>query len=88
MKVARTIGVPHDTLGEIVVGCIVPEEGIALDPAAIRNFAKETLASFKVPREFIFVREDELVLTGSAKIRSSELRKLATGKLAYESRER
>ncbi|WP_395395971.1 class I adenylate-forming enzyme family protein (plasmid) [Novosphingobium sp. BL-8A] len=84
VKVARTIGVPHDTLGEIVIGCIVPEEGIVLDAATVRNFAKKSLASYKIPREILFLHEEELVLTGSAKIRSSELRKLASSRLSRE----
>ena len=27
VKIAATVGVPHDTLGELVVACIVPEPG-------------------------------------------------------------
>ena len=84
VKVARAVGVPHETLGEMVVGCIVPEEGAVLDGAAIQSFARETLASYKVPRKILFLREDELVLTGSAKIKSFELRKLASSKLQNE----
>ncbi len=82
VKVARTVGVPHETLGEIVVACIVPEEGAELDDAAIQHFARQSLASYKVPRQILFLREEELVLTGSAKIKSSELRKWASSKLA------
>ena len=84
VKIARTIGVPHETLGEIVVGCIVPEAGIALDGEAIRNFARQSLASYKVPRRFLFLRESDLVLTGTAKIKSHELRKLAAKRLEDE----
>jgi fatty-acyl-CoA synthase len=81
VKVGRTVGVPHPTLGEIVVSCVVPHESAALDEPAIRDFLKERLASYKVPRRVLFFREDELSMTGSAKVKSSRLRELAAKRL-------
>lgn len=81
VKVNRTVGVPHDTLGEMVVTCVVPHEGVNLEEAAIREFLKTRLASYKVPRRVLFVNEDELSLTGSAKVKLSDLRNLAKAKL-------
>jgi fatty-acyl-CoA synthase len=77
VKVAQTVGVPHETLGEVVVACVVPHEGASLEAEAIREFLRERLASHKVPRQVLFFREDEITLTGSAKIKSSDLRELA-----------
>ena len=34
VKVAQTVGVPHQTLGEVVVSCVVPHDGVMLDVAA------------------------------------------------------
>jgi acyl-CoA synthetase (AMP-forming)/AMP-acid ligase II len=82
VKVTQTVGVPHDTLGEVVVACVVPHEGASLDSYAIRAFLRERLASYKVPRYVIFFREDEITLTGSAKIKSSDLRQLAAKAIA------
>lgn len=82
VKITLTVGVPHDTLGEIVVACIVPFENVSLDENTVRNFAKEKLASYKVPRRVLFFRDEELATTGSSKIKSSELRKLAAQRLA------
>jgi fatty-acyl-CoA synthase len=81
VKVARTVGVPHETLGEMVVACVVPNEGSALDEASIRDFLKERLASYKVPRRVLYFGDDELSLTGSAKIKASDLRQLASERL-------
>jgi fatty-acyl-CoA synthase len=81
VKVARTVGVPHDTLGEVVVACIVPHDGAGLDADEIRTFLRELLASYKVPRHVLFFEEDDIALTGSAKIKSSDLRQLAAGRL-------
>jgi fatty-acyl-CoA synthase len=82
LKVGRTVGVPHDTLGEIVVSCVVPHDGAALEEAMIRDFLKERLASYKVPRRVLFFREDELSMTGTAKVKSSTLRELAAKRLS------
>lgn len=84
IKVNRTVGVPHATLGEIVVACVVPQEGVEIEPVAIREYLKARLASYKVPRRILFVRQDELVLTGSAKVKLSDLRELASKRVEVE----
>lgn len=81
VKVARTVGVPHETLGEMVVACVVPNEGSVLDETSIRNYLKERLASYKVPRRVLYLGDDDLSLTGSAKIKASDLRQLASERL-------
>jgi fatty-acyl-CoA synthase len=77
VKVARTVGVPDELLGELVVTCIVPSNGAALTEDEIRQFAKESLASYKVPRRVLFFDENELEFTGNFKIKLSELREVA-----------
>ena len=84
VKVVQTVGVPHDTLGELVVACIVPNDGAVLEEAGVRAFARKQLASYKVPRRVVFFREDEFEKTGSAKIKTADLRKLAAERLAAE----
>ncbi|CAI7974053.1 AMP-dependent synthetase and ligase [Frankia sp. Hr75.2] len=84
VKLAQTVGVPHETLGEMVVSCIVPHEGVTLDAEEIRGFLRERLASYKVPRRVLFFREEDIAVTGSAKIKSADLRALAASRLAGE----
>lgn len=84
VKVTQTVGVPHETLGELVVSCIVRHAGAMLDEAGVRGFAKEKLASFKVPRRVLFFSEDDLSLTGSAKIKTADLKALVVRQLAAE----
>ena len=84
VKAVQTVGVPHDTLGEIVVACIVRHAGSTLDEAGVQAFAKQTLASFKVPRRVLFFTDDQIELTGSAKIKAADLRVLAAAALAAE----
>ncbi|MGI5329548.1 class I adenylate-forming enzyme family protein [Actinomadura nitritigenes] len=81
VRLAQTVGVPHETLGEVVVTCVVPHDGRSLEAREIRAYLRERLASYKVPRHVLFFRQDEIVLTGTAKIKSSDLRKLAAARL-------
>ena len=82
VKAVKTVGVPHETLGEIVVACIVPHEGAALAEDAVRDYLKAHLASYKVPRRVLFFAESDLALTGSSKIKTSDLRELAAKRLS------
>jgi acyl-CoA synthetase (AMP-forming)/AMP-acid ligase II len=84
VKRVQTVGVPHDTLSEMVVSCIVPVEGSALEEAAIIAHLKTLLASYKVPRRVLFFAEDEFALTGNEKVKAAEIRKLACKRLGIE----
>jgi fatty-acyl-CoA synthase len=81
VKVGHTVGLPHETLGEIVVACVVPWADAKLDAEEVRGLLRQRLASYKVPRHVLFFREDEIALTGSAKIKSGDLRALAAERL-------
>ena len=81
VKAVKTVGVPHRTLGEMVVACVILHHDSTLSEAAVRAFARERLASYKVPRAVLFFSEDELALTSSNKIRTGELRRLAARRL-------
>jgi acyl-CoA synthetase (AMP-forming)/AMP-acid ligase II len=54
---AVTFALPHDKLGEEVAAIVVLREGTSAEPRAIRDFAAERLAAFKVPRE-ILIRDE------------------------------
>jgi acyl-CoA synthetase (AMP-forming)/AMP-acid ligase II len=84
VKISQTVGVPHDTLGELVVGCIVPHQDAALSEDSIKAWARQSLASFKVPRRVLFFREDELATTGTNKIKTADLRVLVAQRLEAE----
>jgi acyl-CoA synthetase (AMP-forming)/AMP-acid ligase II len=84
VKVAQTVGVPHDTLGEMVVACVVGEAGVVLQEGSIREFVGRRLSSYKVPRRVLFLQESELSFTGTNKVKTDALRALAAGKLAAQ----
>jgi fatty-acyl-CoA synthase len=81
VRLSQTVGVPHETLGEMVVACVVSHDGAELDERAIREFVRARLASYKTPRRVLFVGEEELSLTGSAKVKAKDLRELAAKRL-------
>lgn len=74
VKRAQTVGMPHATLGEMIVSCIVPHQDLALDETAITAYLKQHLASFKVPKKILFFKEGELDVTGSGKVKVMQLR--------------
>jgi len=84
VKACKTTGVPHATLGEMVVTLVVREPGHPLAAEDVIAFLRQRLASYKLPREVVFVTEAELTLTGTAKIKPTEARALAQRKLAAE----
>lgn len=81
VKVAKTVGVPHDTLGEVVVACVVLRDGMTVTPEEIRAFLAHRLASYKLPRHVLFCADHEITQTGTAKIKSDDLRQLAAQRL-------
>jgi acyl-CoA synthetase (AMP-forming)/AMP-acid ligase II len=69
----------------MVVLCAVAHDGVSVDGDDVRGFLRGRVASYKIPRRVLFFDEDELSLTGNAKIRSDELRKLAMQRLSVTS---
>ena len=85
LKAALAVGVAHPTLGQQVVVCAVTHDGVKLDEAEVRDFLRGRIASYKIPRRVMFFDEAELSFTANAKIRSEQLRTLATARLQAES---
>ncbi len=84
VKVTKTVGVPDELLGEMVVTCIVPLADADLAEGTVREYAARQLASYKVPRKVLFFEEHELEVTGSAKIKTAELCELAAKRIKQE----
>lgn len=59
-----TFAMPHKSLGEEVAAAVVLRKGQSADEKAIRDFAREHLAAFKVPRKVIIVDEIPKGATG------------------------
>lgn len=70
------IGVPHDIMGELVCACVVPIEGAVITGGEIKEFARDTMADFKVPDLVRFF--DAFPMTGSGKVRRRELERVVS----------
>jgi malonyl-CoA/methylmalonyl-CoA synthetase len=68
------VGVPDATWGERVVACVVPRPGRDTECSedALRGFAKERLAPYKVPRQVVLMQE--LPRNAVGKVLKPELR--------------
>jgi long-chain acyl-CoA synthetase len=51
------VGMPHGRGGEDVVAAVVMEPGASFDADALRDFARESLTAYKVPRRVVQVDE-------------------------------
>jgi fatty-acyl-CoA synthase len=60
------VGVPDPVLGEVVMAFVIPKAGVSLTPQEVRDFAKDQIANFKIPRHVEIV--SEFPLTGSGKV--------------------
>ena len=84
LRIAQPVGVPHPTLGEALVLCVVPAPGAAVDEARIRAFLRERVAPYKVPRRVLQLTEDEITYTANQKVQAGPLREAALRRLAAE----
>lgn len=66
------IGVPDREWGERVTACIVPKEGCSVVPDELKAFLKTRLSAFKVPKDYIVVKDFPKSSTG--KILKRQLR--------------
>jgi acyl-CoA synthetase (AMP-forming)/AMP-acid ligase II len=67
------IGIPDETWGEAVHAIVVPVEGAELTEDQIREWARQTIAGFKVPKSVEF-RAEPLPLSGALKVLKKDLR--------------
>ncbi|GAA5147841.1 acyl-CoA synthetase [Nocardioides marinquilinus] len=74
------LGVPDDDMGERVVAFVRPADGVVADDALaaeLTAYARERIARFKVPREFVW--RDELPRTPTGKMVKGRLREEYAG---------
>ena len=68
---AAVVGIPHEKWQEVPKAFIKLKEGVSLTVDEIKDFCKERLARFKVPKEVEFT---ELPKTATGKIQKNKLR--------------
>jgi len=68
------IGVPHEKWGEQVTAIVVLKDREDAAPEEIAGFCKGKIAGYKVPRDVIFIKAEEMPRGGTGKILHRELR--------------
>jgi acyl-CoA synthetase (AMP-forming)/AMP-acid ligase II len=74
IKDVAVIGVPHEKWGEQVTAVVVLHEGETAKPEEIINYCKGKIARFKVPKNVIFIQDEEMPRSGTNKILHRVLR--------------
>ena len=75
IKDAQVIAVTSPRYGEDVGVFIIPHDGAEITADDVRDFCKDKIARYKIPRYIFFV--NEYPLTGSGKIQKFKLREMA-----------
>jgi fatty-acyl-CoA synthase len=68
------IGLPSDKWGEEVTAIVVIRPGCKLDADELIGFGREHLATYKVPKQVVFIPYEEMPINFSGKILKRELR--------------
>ena len=82
---AQVIGVPSEKYGEEIMAWIKPNEGVTLTEEELRDFCKERIAHYKIPKYWKFVSEFPMTISG--KIRKVEMREIAARELGLTTEE-
>lgn len=81
IKTACVLGLSIAEDEQILAAAIVPEAGKDIDCDWLRGELRTRLSSYKVPRSYVVMSEDELPMTASAKIYKPALRELLLARL-------
>jgi acyl-CoA synthetase (AMP-forming)/AMP-acid ligase II len=74
VKDVAVIGVPHEKWGEQVTAIVVLHEGQTATPEEISSYCKGKVAGFKIPKNIIFIKDEEMPRSGAGKILHRMLR--------------
>jgi fatty-acyl-CoA synthase len=78
----KIVGVPDARLSEVGAACVVLNPGRHVTATDLIEFCRGKLASFKIPRHVLFVKE--FPMTSSGKVQKFRLRELAMEELQLE----
>jgi fatty-acyl-CoA synthase len=76
------VGVPDERYGEELCAFVIPKPGASPSEDAIRDFCRESLAHYKVPRYVVFT--DAFPMTVTGKVQKFKMRDDAVGRLGLE----
>ena len=74
IRIAAALGIPHPTLGEAIVLCVVPTEGAGIDEAQVLSRLRERLSAYKMPRKVLFPSAKTVQYTANQKLQVEPLK--------------
>ena len=78
---AAVIGLPHQTLGEMVVAAVALRPGAVLDEESLKRSLDSQLSRFKIPKHILFLDFDDFPRTPSRKVRKPALAEIVAHRL-------
>ena len=69
-------GLPDAEFGQVVAAAVVPADGTEPDAEMLRTMLRDSISSYKVPRRFVFVREEDIPRTTTGKLKLDQLKDL------------
>ncbi len=78
----QVVGLPDERYGEEISAWIVPKAGARLTEEEVRQFCRDQIAHYKIPRHVFFVSEYPTTVTG--KIQKFKLREMGIRRLGLE----
>ena len=78
----QVVGVPDERFGEELLAAVKLVEGESLDEAAVRDYCRDRIAHYKIPRYVQFVTEYPMTVTG--KVQKFKIREQAIADLGLQ----
>ena len=75
VKIVQVVGIPSKKYGEVIAAFIMLNDGCKLQESDVKDYCKDNIARYKIPKYIFFV--NEFPLTGSGKIQKFRLREIA-----------
>lgn len=74
IRLSQVVGVPDERLQEVCAAFVIPNDGMKIDPEEVMAWAREVMASFKVPR-YVWAVDgfEDIGMTASSKVQKSKL---------------
>jgi len=74
VREAIVFGVPDEVKGETICAVVIPSDGQAPDPEALRAQMRDDMSAYKVPQTILVVEQDDVPRTDSGKPKKNQLR--------------
>jgi fatty-acyl-CoA synthase len=74
---AVVVGIPDPRLDEVACAFVVTQKDESVSTVDLATWCQQDLARFKVPKQFRFVSQDEIPMTGSGKVDRAKVQALA-----------